>query len=49
MTNRKTSDTAKRPIIAAMKSMPPMSSELPNVNRGTPAGLFSPIVDTRGR
>jgi hypothetical protein len=46
-TLRSTSETAKSPIIAAMKSTPPSMSTLPKVKRGTPAGLFNPIVATK--
>ncbi len=43
-TERSTSETAKRPIIAGMKLTPPISSVLPKVKRGWPAGLSRPIV-----
>src|SRR6476619_1814410 len=40
------SDTANMPIIIGMRPMPPISSVLPNVKRGKPAGLPSPTDAT---
>src|SRR5690606_36293930 len=42
-----TTETAKSPIIAGMKSTPASRSEEPKVKRGTPAGLFRPMVATK--
>ena len=33
------SETANMPIISGIRPMPPISSVLPNVKRGKPAGL----------
>ena len=38
-TKRMISDTANMPIIIGIRPMPPISSVLPNVKRGKPAGL----------
>jgi len=39
---RSTSDTANMPIISGISGMPPISSALPKVQRGAPAGFSSP-------